>query len=98
MRIALVTDWYEPRIGGIELHLRDLTARYQRLTSEHHLPEIHGHAVENRSRLCVGVDMFVASPSNSRRTAHQLRDHKNDYRKDRNRYEQFDKGEAIACA
>ena len=27
MKIALVTDWYEPRIGGIELHLRDLAAR-----------------------------------------------------------------------
>lgn len=27
MRVALVTDWYHPRIGGIELHLRDLGAR-----------------------------------------------------------------------
>jgi glycosyltransferase involved in cell wall biosynthesis len=27
VKIALVTDWYEPRIGGIELHLRDLAAR-----------------------------------------------------------------------
>ncbi|MGH2898062.1 MAG: glycosyltransferase family 4 protein, partial [Solirubrobacteraceae bacterium] len=27
MRIALVTDWFHPRIGGLELHLQDLGAR-----------------------------------------------------------------------
>jgi len=27
MKVALVCDWYHPRIGGIELHLRDLARR-----------------------------------------------------------------------
>jgi glycosyltransferase involved in cell wall biosynthesis len=27
VKVALVCDWYQPRIGGIELHLRDLAAR-----------------------------------------------------------------------
>ncbi len=27
MKVALVCDWYHPRIGGIELHLRDLAVR-----------------------------------------------------------------------
>ena len=27
MKIALVCDWYHPRVGGIELHLQDLGAR-----------------------------------------------------------------------
>lgn len=27
MKVALVCDWYHPRIGGIELHLHDLAAR-----------------------------------------------------------------------
>lgn len=27
MKVALVCDWYHPRVGGIELHLQDLAAR-----------------------------------------------------------------------
>src|SRR3954454_10508515 len=27
MKIALVCDWYQPRVGGIELHLADLAKR-----------------------------------------------------------------------
>ena len=27
MKVALVTDWYHPRVGGIELHLQDLARR-----------------------------------------------------------------------
>ncbi len=27
MKVALVCDWFHPRVGGIELHLRDLAAR-----------------------------------------------------------------------
>jgi glycosyltransferase involved in cell wall biosynthesis len=33
LKIALVCDWYRPRVGGIELHLQDLAAR---LTSAGH--------------------------------------------------------------
>jgi glycosyltransferase involved in cell wall biosynthesis len=36
LKIALVCDWFLPRLGGIELHLRDLA---QRLTTEGH--EVH---------------------------------------------------------
>jgi glycosyltransferase involved in cell wall biosynthesis len=36
LRIALVCDWFVPRLGGIELHLRDLALR---LTEEGH--EVH---------------------------------------------------------
>ena len=28
MRVALVCDWFLPRMGGIELHLRDLAIAY----------------------------------------------------------------------
>jgi len=27
MKVALVCDWYHPRVGGIELHLQDLARR-----------------------------------------------------------------------
>ena len=37
MRIALVCDWYEPRLGGIELHLQDLS---RRLTDAGHEAEV----------------------------------------------------------
>ncbi|HEY2066480.1 MAG TPA: glycosyltransferase, partial [Gemmatimonadaceae bacterium] len=30
MRVALVCDWFLPRLGGIELHLRDLALALQR--------------------------------------------------------------------
>jgi glycosyltransferase involved in cell wall biosynthesis len=33
VRIALVCDWYHPRVGGIELHLQDLSSR---LTAQGH--------------------------------------------------------------
>lgn len=34
MKVALVCDWYHPRVGGIELHLQDLAARLQRAGHE----------------------------------------------------------------
>ncbi|MGH7616898.1 MAG: glycosyltransferase, partial [Gemmatimonadaceae bacterium] len=30
MKVALVCDWFHPRVGGIELHLQDLAARLRR--------------------------------------------------------------------
>ena len=36
LKVALVSDWFHPRLGGIELHLLDLA---QRLTAEGH--EVH---------------------------------------------------------
>ena len=29
MKIALISDWYHPRVGGLEVHLRDLAKRLQ---------------------------------------------------------------------
>jgi glycosyltransferase involved in cell wall biosynthesis len=43
VRIALISDWYLPRIGGLELHLRDLGRNLVR----------HGHQVD---LLCVTPD------------------------------------------
>jgi glycosyltransferase involved in cell wall biosynthesis len=37
LRVAIITDWYLPRFGGMELHLHDLAAR---LTSAGHFVEI----------------------------------------------------------
>lgn len=37
MKIALVTDWYEPRLGGIELHLQDLASRLIALGHDVHI-------------------------------------------------------------
>jgi glycosyltransferase involved in cell wall biosynthesis len=34
VKVALVCDWYAPRLGGIELHLRDLAARLMRAGHE----------------------------------------------------------------
>jgi hypothetical protein len=30
MRVALVCDWFLPRMGGVELHLRDLALALKR--------------------------------------------------------------------
>jgi glycosyltransferase involved in cell wall biosynthesis len=34
MKVALVCDWFHPRVGGIELHLQDLAARLMRAGHE----------------------------------------------------------------
>src|SRR5258706_12940230 len=36
-KIALLADWYLPRLGGLELHLRDLAERLRRRGHEVHV-------------------------------------------------------------
>jgi hypothetical protein len=52
-----------------------------------HLRKIQRYPVKHCSRLSVCVDMFVTSPRNGCRTGHQLRDHEENYHKDKYRYE-----------
>ena len=37
MKIALVSDWYHPRVGGIELHLQDLARRLHDVGHDVHI-------------------------------------------------------------
>ena len=52
-----------------------------------HLSDIRRHAVEDRSCLGVGADMFVARFGKSRRAVRQLRHHEEDEGKDEYRNE-----------
>jgi glycosyltransferase involved in cell wall biosynthesis len=37
MKIALISDWYHPRVGGLELHLHDLAKRLQAAGHDVHI-------------------------------------------------------------
>jgi glycosyltransferase involved in cell wall biosynthesis len=58
MKVALVCDWYHPRIGGIELHLQDLA---RRLIGDGH--EVVGITPTPGSELVAGVRVHrIATP------------------------------------
>jgi glycosyltransferase involved in cell wall biosynthesis len=81
MRVALVCDWFLPRMGGIELHLRDLALAMRRagvdariVTTTRGAPVVDGVPVHRIPALLSPVGGFAFTPAALTRVGALLRD------------------------
>lgn len=85
MKVALVCDWYEPRLGGIELHLQDLARRLTDVGHEVHVvtttpgaPVVDGITVHRADAPLAPRFGFACTPAGLRRVAEVIRREKFD--------------------
>jgi len=82
LKIALVCDWYHPRVGGIELHLQDLASRLTAaghtvviVTPTHGEPVVDGIAVERIAAPRAPRFEFLYTPKGVRAVGEALERH-----------------------
>ena len=85
MKVALVCDWFHPRVGGIEVHLRDLAARLRgaghdvvAITPTPGLAELDGMRVHRIDAPRAPVFGFLVTRGGIRAVGHALVDERVD--------------------